>query len=523
MSVALTELTVLEVPRLSALLPQFDAKLPNKKRGEVSSAAVVGGAGSPAGGASAGSAAAPRSGEEGRGDAGFVSFTRDQSFIIGDIVWSGAPAPGEKAVSRAYLRAGPRASLYFRPGEVRAAIVTAGGLCPGLNNVIREVVMTLWHTYGVRSIAGIRRGFWGFHTPEVVGADAAARNPSCPKEGALVLNPDAVASIHHYGGTVLGSDRGGDDVETALAFIKYHGINQLYVIGGDGTHRGANAIFCRAQKENIPLVVCGLPKTIDNDVGIIDRSFGFDTAVAEAQVAIATAKTEAAGAPNGICIVKLMGRFAGFIAAHASLASGDVDLCLIPEAPLVTEGPASILTYLERVLDAKGHAVVVLAEGAGEEVLTAEKLRRGEKIETDAGGNRKLPPILPWLKDTVAAHFERIGRKANVRTVDPSYMIRSVPANPADAVYCTLLAQSAVHGAMAGYTGFSVGLANNRMVWLPISAITASSPRRLRARGRTYERLLLCTGQPDPLAYPEVVERWAAWEAERGLKAGQGE
>jgi len=198
-----------------------------------------------------------------------------------------------------------------------------------------------------------------------------------------------------------------------------------------------------------------------------------------------------------------------------------VDLCLIPEVPIVTEGPASILSYLQRVVAHQGHAVVVVAEGAGEEILTAEKLKRGEAIETDAG--RKLPPILPWLKERISSHFAAAGSKANVRAVDPSYMIRSVPANPADSIYCTLLAQSAVHGAMAGYTGFSVGLCNNRMVWLPITAITANSPRRLNPRGRTYERLLLSTGQPDPLSDPDVVAEWHRWEEERGLTAAKSE
>lgn len=238
------------------------------------------------------------------------------------------------------------------------------------------------------------------------------------------------------------------------------------------------------------------------------------------------AKVEASGAPNGISVVKLMGRFAGFIAAHASLASGDVDLCLIPELPIVTSGPASILTYLEEVIKRQGHAVVVVAEGAGEEILTREKLLRGEKLETDAGGNRKLPPILSWLKDTITAHFNKptcsVG-KAQVRTIDPSYLIRAVPANPADAILCTLLAQSACHGAMAGYTGFSVGLTNNRCVYLPISTLTANSPRRLNPRGRTYERLLLSTGQPDPLSDPVVAAQWKEWEDASGLSAAKGE
>jgi len=432
---------------------------------------------------------------------GVIDFTPDSGCVLGDIVRDGvaAVAADVRAV-RAFVRAGPRAELYFSPPAVTAAIVTCGGLCPGLNNIIREVVQTL-ASYGARGVLGVERGFWGFH----------ASSPP-PRR----LDAQAVADIHHFGGSVLGSDRGGEDPAAALAFAARHGVSQLYVVGGDGTHRGAAAISAAAVAAGLPLAVCGVPKTIDNDVDLIDRSFGFDSAVAEAQVAIRAARVEACGVSRGVSLVKVMGRYAGFIAAMATLASGDVDLVLLPELPVALDGAASVLGHLERVLSRRSHAVVVIAEGAAEDAMAA-----APALGTDAGGNRRLPPVLSFFKARVEAHFNGAGAAAGAggpvtcRAIDPSYCIRSVAANPADAIYCTLLAQSAVHGAMAGYTAFSVGLVNNRMVYLPIDAITATSPRRLNPRGRTVERLLLVTGQPDPLADAATAAAWRAWQAER--------
>lgn len=472
------KLLLLEVPHLRALAPADDAKVRNLRYE----------------GGYATAADAHDCGQE----KPYIAYVTDSSVIVADIVRKDK----QMSLSRAFLRAGPRAELYFNPREVKAAIVTCGGLCPGLNNVIRELVETLVTAYGVTTIYGVQHGYWGFHTPD---ADPGNASPNCPKREPPLLTLDSVASIHNYGGTVLGSDRGGDAPDVALRFMRNRGVNQLYVIGGDGSHRGAHGIFRRAQELGMPVSIAAIPKTIDNDVDIIDRSFGFDTSFAEAQKAIKTAKTEAACAHHGIGVVKLMGRYAGFISAFATLASGDVDLCLIPEVPVVLDGPCSILTHLQRVLSSKGHAVVVVAEGAGEELLAAHTADAAR----DAGGNRKLPPIGPWLCDRIRAHFDALGVKTSMKYIDPSYMIRSVAANSADAVYCALLGQNAVHGAMAGYTGFSTGLVNNRMVYLPITAITANSPRRMNPRGHTYERILAMTRQPDPLADPAVAAAWA--------------
>ncbi|RHY18792.1 hypothetical protein DYB36_003569 [Aphanomyces astaci] len=404
--------------------------------------------------------------------------------ILGDI----RRHPRQQPVSRAYLRAGPRASLFFDPTKVKAAIVTCGGLCPGLNNVIRDITLALWNLYGVRDIYGIRMGFEGFHN----WTDLKQ------KEAPIMLTPTLVGGIHHNGGTILGSNRGGVDVEKILSFLTKNGVNQLFVIGGDGTHRAANIIADECRARSLPISVAGVPKTIDNDVDLLDRSFGFNTAVEEAQRAIRSAMIEATCVPNGIGVVKLMGRSAGFIAAHATLSSGDVDLCCIPEVPIVLDGPRSCLAHVERVVQQKGYAVVVVAEGAGEELL-------GTSAQVDAGGNKKLPPIGEFIKGELLRHFQANDKVATVKYIDPSYMIRSVPANAADSLYCMLLGQNAVHGAMAGYTGFTVGLSANRVVFFPITAVTKNSPRCMDPIGRTWERVLCMTRQPNT-----VREGWTA-------------
>lgn len=292
-----------------------------------------------------------------------------EDFIINDIVrkYKG------RGSSDAFIRAGPRSTLHFNPTEVRAAIVTCGGLCPGLNNVIRELVRALVNLYHVDRIYGIRGGFLGFH-----------ERPGYEPE---ILTLENVADIHHQGGTILAAARGGFDKDVIINFLQKRGINQIYVIGGDGTHRGANELAEECLKRKLNISVAGIPKTIDNDVDIIDRSFGFTTSVEAAQAAIMSAKIEArCNMPNGIGIVKLMGRSSGFIATHATLASGDVDLCLVPEVSMVLDGPNGCLPFLMERVQNQGHAVIVVAEGAGEELL-------GKSAEKDAGGNRKLPPI----------------------------------------------------------------------------------------------------------------------------------
>jgi len=398
----------------------------------------------------------------------------DHECVLADLVRK--PEEG-KTFTRAYVRAGPRKHLHFNPTNVSAAIVTCGGLCPGLNNVIREITKTLCQSYNIGGhVYGIRGGYRGFYDADLPP---------------IILTPDIVENIHHEGGTVLGSSRGGFDLDKIVAFLKEKKIKTLFVIGGDGTHRGAFSIHEGCMAKGLNVAVAGIPKTIDNDVDYIDHSFGFRSAVEAAQTAIRSAKTEAVcNLPNGVGIVKLMGRSSGFIAVHSTMASGDVDLCLVPEVPTVLEGENGCLPHLQLCVQQQGYAVVVVAEGAGEELL-------GTSTEKDASGNKKLPKIGEFLKDKITDYFKERGETATVKYIDPSYMIRSIPANAADSLYCMQLGQNAVHGAMAGFTGFSVGLCNNRMVFLPIPELVATSPRSMDPRGRTWERVLAVTRQPN--------------------------
>jgi 6-phosphofructokinase 1 len=390
--------------------------------------------------------------------------------------------PGMPCSSRAFYRAGRRSHLHFDPLTVRAAIVTCGGLCPGLNNVIRELVHSLYNIYGASAVYGVMGGWRGFVDYEP-----------------LLLTNDWVEEIHHKGGSSLKISRGGFDVDAIVELLTKRNICQLYIIGGDGTHRAAYKVHKACQERNLNISVAGIPKTIDNDVDYIDRSFGFLSAVEAAQSSIRTALVEArCTLPNGIGVIKLMGREAGLLTAFAALGSGDVDAVLVPEVPVVLEGPEGILAHIFQRVQEKQHAVVVVAEGAGQDLLDAS-------TETEAGsGNKKLAPIAEFVRDKISTYFHERGLEVRMKYVDPSYSVRSVPANATDSLYCTQLAQNAVHGCMSGLTGFSVGLVNNRTVYIPIPHLVATSPRSMDPNGPIWARICAMTGQPSPLTRPET-------------------
>uniref|UniRef100_A0A5B7AHP2 ATP-dependent 6-phosphofructokinase n=1 Tax=Davidia involucrata TaxID=16924 RepID=A0A5B7AHP2_DAVIN len=383
-----------------------------------------------------------------------------------------------------FRRAGPRQSVYFESDRVRACIVTCGGLCPGLNTVIREIVCGLYHMYGVNKVLGIDGGYKGFYS----------RNT-------IPLTPKVVNDIHKRGGTILGTSRGGHDTTKIVDSIQDRGINQVFIIGGDGTQKGASVIYEEIKRRGLKVSVAGIPKTIDNDIPVIDKSFGFDTAVEEAQRAINAAHVEAESIENGIGLVKLMGRNSGFIAMYATLASRDVDCCLIPESPFYLEGAGGLLEYIEKRLKEHGHMVIVLAEGAGQELLS-ESLH-----QQDASGNKLLQDVGLWISQRIKDHFSRQKKKMpiNLKYIDPTYMIRAVPSNASDNVYCTLLAQSAVHGAMAGYTGFTVGPVNGRHSYIPFYRINEKQ-NNVVITDRMWARLLSSTNQPSFLSAKDVME-----------------
>jgi len=372
-------------------------------------------------------------------------------------------------------RSGPREKLYFNPSRTIAAVVTCGGLCPGLNDVIRGIVMTLNYSYGVRTIYGIPYGYEGF----------------IDKYGHPILNltPDFVCDIHADGGSILGSSRGPQSKKEMVDKLVELKVSILFVIGGDGTLRGAQEIVAEVASRGLKISVVGIPKTIDNDLEYMDKSFGFETAFAEAVRAVRCAHSEAKGYPNGVGLVKLMGRDSGFIAAFAALADNSVNFVLIPEVPFHLTGKYGLLKSLENRLAGRGHAVVVVAEGAGQHLM------KNDPSAKDASGNAKFGDIGPFLKKQIETHFKDINREVNIKYIDPSYVIRSVPASAQDAIYCLRLAQNAVHAAMAGKTNMVVGRWHGHYVNLPISVVTMRR-RKVNPHGDLWLSVLEATGQP---------------------------
>ncbi|KAD4982223.1 hypothetical protein R6Q59_001792 [Mikania micrantha] len=378
----------------------------------------------------------------------------------------------------AYHRAGPRKQIFYEPGEIRVAIVTCGGLCPGLNTVIRELVVGLWEQYGVREIFGIKAGYRGFYSMDPVRLDVKM-----------------VHNWHKRGGTVLETSRGGFDLEKIVNAIEHHGYNQVYIIGGDGTLRGAVKIFNEIRSRKLYVGVAAIPKTVDNDVGIIDHSFGFQTAVEKAQQAISAAHVEAESAPNGIGLVKLMGRSTGHIALYATLSSRDVDCCLIPEIEFYLHGEGGLFEFLDDRLKQEGHAVVVVAEGAGQGLIPRTD---AEKQERDESGNPVFLDVGLWLKTELKRWWgvAHEGELFTVKYIDPTYMIRAVTANATDNLHCTLLAHSAIHGVMAGYTGFVAGPINGNYAYIPMDEI-AEIKNQVNTKDHKWAWVRSVTAQPD--------------------------
>jgi len=367
--------------------------------------------------------------------------------------------------------AGPREMIYFDPSKVKAGIVTCGGLCPGMNDVIRATVLSLFHHYGVRTVFGFRYGFEGLSYKY--------------GHAALELNPEVVKDIHQQGGTILGSSRGPQDVSGMVDTLEQMNVNILFTIGGDGTLRGARAITEEVAKRNLKISVIGIPKTIDNDICYVQRSFGFLTAVSEATQTIYSAHSEAYGARNGIGLVKLMGRHSGFIAAYATLANSDVNFCLVPEVGFTME---SLLQALRERLEKRRHAVVVVAEGAGQDLM-------GTTGERDASGNVRLGDIGVFLKEQIKEYFSRAGIDMELKYIDPSYTIRSMPASPPDSAFCLVLAHNAVHAAMAGRTNMVVGYWRDEFTYVPISA-AVSERKQIDPKDKLWTGVLSSTGQP---------------------------
>lgn len=369
--------------------------------------------------------------------------------------------------------AGPRRELFFDPARTRCAVVTCGGLCPGINDVIRSLVMTAFHAYNVPSFIGFRYGLRGL-------TENSQYDP-------MPLTPASVGTLHELGGTILGTSRGAQSPQTMVDTLERFQINILFIIGGDGTMKAASAIQQEIACRNSMISVIGIPKTIDNDIHFVPHSFGFETAVEKAADAIRCAYTEASSVLGGIGIVKLMGRESGFIAASAALSFREVAFVLIPESPFSLHGERGLLAALERRLEEYGHAVIVVAEGAGQQLIQVPDA-------TDASGNRDLGDIAAMLRKTIASHFSNKKISYYLKYIDPSYTIRSVPANANDRIYCGFLGQHAVHAAMSGKTGMVVAKVMDRFVHLPLALITRRR-RTLNPCSALWKAVLESTGQ----------------------------
>jgi len=394
----------------------------------------------------------------------------DESQRVPATILRTVDAPSEDSLL--FELAGAREHLFFNPSETRAGIVTSGGLCPGLNDVVRSLFLEMHHAYGVRDVLGFR---WGYQ-----GLD--------PEHGAepLVLTHEMVDRIHLQAGTILGTSWGPVDKARAVENLIRRRVNILFTIGGDGTQRGAREFFEEAKRQGHALSVVGIPKTIDNDIPFVARSFGFLTAVEEATKVLQRAHTEARSVQNGIALVKLMGRHAGFLTAEATVASQEVNFTLIPEVPFRLEG---FLKALEQRIVKRGHAVIAVAEGAGQELLG----NTGK--ERDPSGNVRLSDIGLFLREKIEEWFKARNIPFVMRYFDPSYIVRSSPANAEDAVLCDAFARHAAHAAMAGKTGVVIGYLHDLFIHVPIELL-ATQPKRLDHNSPIWSAVLSATGQP---------------------------
>ena len=404
-----------------------------------------------------------------------ANYVKDDSYVRNTINVFDTKKADDMTSSNLLQKAGPREKIYFDPAQVNAGICTCGGLCPGLNDVIRAVVRCLWKRYGVHSIHGFQFGYKGFF--EESGYDT------------VQLNPYNVDDIHKIGGTFLGTSRGGGQRTNEIVdtLVARH-INMIFIIGGDGTQRGALDVANEVERRGLKIAVIGVPKTVDNDLQFIDRSFGFETAVQKAKDAVTAIHMEAHSQINGIGLVKLMGRESGFIATATALASHEVNFCLIPEVPFDLDGPNGFLHYLEVRLQKRAHAVIVVAEGAGQELLSKTN-------QTDASGNKKLADIGTFLRDKITEYFKEKNIHINLKYIDPSYQVRAAVANANDSIYCERLGNNAVHAAMAGKTKMVVGLVHDKYVHIPIDVVT-SKRNVVDPEGALWRDALDATGQP---------------------------
>ena len=417
-----------------------------------------------------------------RADSPVYKFVNDDERILYEVTLESFEKCKEKGVMPvSFEKAGPKETIFFEPAKTKVAIVTCGGLCPGLNNVIRALVNQLYYRYGVNRILGIKYGFEGFISKY--------------NHPVVELTAPMVNDIHLSGGSFLGMSRGDQDVKEIVDTLEILNVNILFCIGGDGTLRGAHSIHEEIVKRKLKIGVAGIPKTIDNDIDLIQKSFGFETAFSIANDIIGNAHNEAQGAYNGIALVKLMGRDSGFIAASAALAIQEVNFVLVPEISFELYGIRGFLKVLRKRLEERHHAVIVVAEGAGQDLFESKDLQK------DASGNIKHKDIGIYLKEKIKEEFDSKGFPYSIKYIDPSYIIRSAPANANDSKFCNLLAQNAVHAAVAGKTDFVVGYWNYEFTLIPIPMAVAKR-KKIDVEGELWWNVLEATGQPISMKNP---------------------
>jgi 6-phosphofructokinase 1 len=399
-------------------------------------------------------------------------FVSDEARIMVDVQMDCLDTNLKKNLS--FDQAGPREKIYFDPSKLKCAIATCGGLCPGLNDIIRSIVLELYHIYNVKTIYGIRHGLQGF-IPEF-------------EHDVMDLNPDSVSGIQNTGGSILGSSRGTQDISMITDCLERMNIGILFMVGGDGTLMASKRIAEEIEKRNLKISIIGIPKTIDNDIYLVSRSFGFDTAVDVATLAIKGAHNEAVAYPNGIGLIKLMGRHSGFLAATAALAQQDANFVLIPEVDIFLYGKTGFLQALENRIIHRKHAVIIVAEGAG------QNLFEDQERQYDPSGNVVLQDIGIFLKDKILQWFKAKDIPISIKYIDPSYIIRSLPANANDSVFCGFLGREAVHAGMAGKTKLLVSFWNNHYVHVPMDA-SAGKRKNMDPQDRLWQSVLEATGQ----------------------------
>ena len=411
-----------------------------------------------------------------KGDGIYNYIGEDERVLYNKSLESFKKHKDEGTTPLSFEKAGPREFIFFNPAKTKAGIVTCGGLCPGLNNVIRSIVMELFYRYGVKNIVGFKYGFEGL---------IPSYNHPC-----VDLYPENVDDIHLHGGSILGSSRGDQNISEIVDTLEKNDINIFFCIGGDGTLRATNLIYEEIKKRKLKIAIAGVPKTIDNDIDFIEKSFGFETAFSRANIIIGDAHNEAKGYYNGIMIIKLMGRDSGFIAAHATLSMQEVNYILIPEmGDFELEGENGFLNVLKKRIELKHHAMIVIAEGAGQHFF------KNQIKEIDASGNIKLNDIGIFLKERIAAYFRDQKISISLKYIDPSYILRSATAIANDSKFCSQLAQNAVHGIMAGKTGFVVGIWSDIFTYLPISA-TIGERKKIDLESELWWNVMEATGQP---------------------------